>query len=486
MTDTCDVAIIGLGPIGATLGNLLGMLGVSTILMDREETTYHLPRAVAYDDEIMRLFQIMGLADDMQAISEVGSGALFVDNDNNTLVQWDRPMHPTANGWCPNYRFHQPDLEKVLRNALDRYPAVEQRWSCNVTGLDQDADGVTLTYDYAGTTKTLRSAYVVGCDGGRSFTRGQIDAGLLDLGFHEQWLIADLLLPEPETDPDRHTYHYCGTPRMGSKVFVGSGRKRWEFRLNADDDPETICDPASVWGILAPWITPAEAELERAAIYTFHSMIADSWQQDRIFIAGDAAHQTPPFMGQGMCAGLRDAANLAWKLHAILHQFAPAELLASYHSERIEHVRAYIELTINLGQLINATMRSVTTGGAAAPEDGPQKLSQLKPALGPGVSAGTMALVDALFPQIDADLDLRVGYRPALICDADLPPDLMARCRASGIVPETRPDSDLRNWLQKAGYGAVLVRPDRIIMGAVAHVDDAARLLPDAWRYANV
>ena len=149
-------------------------------------------------------------------------------------------------------------------------------------------------------------------------------------------------------------------------------------------------------------------------------------------------------------------------------------------------MRAYIELTINLGQLINATMRSVTTGGAAAPEDGPQKLSQLKPALGPGVSAGKMALIDALFPQIDADLDLRVGYRPALICDADLPPDLMARCRASGIVPETRPDSDLRNWLQKAGYGAVLVRPDRIIMGAVAHVDDAARLLPDAWRYANV
>ena len=254
---------------------------------------------------------------------------------------------------------------------------------------------------------------------------------------------------------------------------------------DGDDDPETICDPASVWGILAPWITPAEAELERAAIYTFHSMIADSWQQGRVFIAGDSAHQTPPFMGQGMCAGLRDAANLAWKLHAVLQRTAPADLLATYHSERTEHVRAYIELTINLGQLINATMRSVTTGGAAAPEDGPQKLSQLKPALGPGVSAGTMALADPLFPQIDADLDMRIGYRPALICDADLPPDLLARCRASGIVPETRPDAGLRDWLRGAGYGAVLVRPDRTIMGAVAHADDAARLLPDTWRYAN-
>lgn len=147
-------------------------------------------------------------------------------------------------------------------------------------------------------------------------------------------------------------------------------------------------------------------------------------------------------------------------------------------------MRAYIELTINLGQLINANMRSVTTGGTAAPEDGPQKLTQLKPALGPGVSAGTMALADQLFPQIDADLDMRIGYRLALICDADLPRDLLVRCRASGIVPETRPDSGLRNWLQNAGYGAVLVL-QRTIMGAVAHAGEAARLLPDTWRYAN-
>ena len=241
--ESYEVAIIGLGPVGVTLANLLGQLGVLTVAFDLRDAPNHQPRAVAFDDEVMRIFQSIGLSQEIGKIVEVGSGAKFVDSSGKTLVHWERPMKRTSNGWFLNYRFNQSELEQTLHRGCTRFSSLTKKLGCEVIALRQDDSGVTVTYKEHEAEHYLRAAYVVGCDGGRSFTRSQIGAKFEDLGFHEEWLIVDLLLKTQESNPDRHTYHYCGSSRMGSKVFVGSKRKRWEFRLNASDNRET--DPVA-------------------------------------------------------------------------------------------------------------------------------------------------------------------------------------------------------------------------------------------------
>ena len=195
-----DVAIIGLGPVGSTLANILGQYGVKTVALDRENAAYHLPRAVMFDDEIMRIFQSLGLSEKMLEISEVGGGARFVDADGTSLAHWSRPLVLSTNNWCVNYRFHQPDLENVLRNGFRRYSQITEYWGCDVTSLTQNDEDVTVNYRKSATRsdKTLRAAYVVGCDGASSFTRDCINPEIEDLGFHEPWLVIDLLVKNPQ------------------------------------------------------------------------------------------------------------------------------------------------------------------------------------------------------------------------------------------------------------------------------------------------
>lgn len=489
--NTYEVAIIGLGPAGSTLANLLGQLGISTVALDRIASPGQQPRAVAFDDEVMRIFQTVGLANEVGKIVEVGQGAKFVDSGGRTVVHWERPMKRTPNGWFLNYRFNQPELEKTLHRGITRFPSVTQKFGCEVTGLHQDDTGVTLTYQEQGAAKTLRASYLVGCDGGRSFTRAHIGANFEDLGYHEEWLIVDLLLPEREQEPDRYTYHYCGSSRMGSKVFVGSKRKRWELRLNSSDNRETIQLPETIWKILEPWISPNEAELERTALYTFHSTIADKWRKGRCFIAGDAAHQTPPFMAQGMCAGIRDASNLAWKLAYALRQSPPDQLLNSYQSERSPHVREYINLTIELGKVINRTILSLTKGNPTDIGDGTQKLSQLRPTLGPGISAGDPTHRGRLLPQFKLDdgqlLDDFVGYSTALILRNEPSSQLGNASRSefarADVEIVDNPDPELIAWLEEIGACAVLVSADRSILGSVQVYGDIPQLLPAKWNF---
>jgi 3-(3-hydroxy-phenyl)propionate hydroxylase len=475
-----DVAVIGAGPVGALLANLLGQAGASVLLVDREDAAYHLPRAVALDDEAMRIFQSAGLRDEIAGIVQPGLGALFVDAAGKVLVHWERPLKVTENGYYLNYRFHQPTLETILRQGLARYGSVSCRWGWEVARLVDTGDAVRLV----GTDGAeVQARYVVGCDGGRSMTRKAIDADLEDLGFHEDWLIADFVLPEPEAEPDRNTYHYCGTARMGSKVFVGDRRKRWEFRLNDDDDRATIGRPEAVWPMVADWITPTDAALERTAVYTFHSTLARRWRQGRVMIAGDAAHQTPPFMAQGMCAGLRDAANLGWKLAAVLRG-APRTLLDTYQSERRPHVREYIRLTIEMGRVINATRARISSETVEDGEGGGQRMTQIRPEIGPGLAAGDADLRGRLNPQFvrpdGRRLDDVAGYRAMLIATG--PVDAQAAFEAAGIVVQAGGCPAADDWLAEQGAAAVLVRPDRAILGTVDRLARVPELLPASWR----
>lgn len=489
-TGTYDVAIIGFGPVGATLANILGQYNISTVILDKEASAYHLPRAVAFDDEVLRIFQSIGLHENMESIAEVGGEAHFVDANGNLLVRWARPIEVSPNGWYLNYRFHQPDLERVLGDGIKRFSCVAKRRNCDVFELDEDADGVTLSCrdQASGEQSKIRARYVVGCDGARSFTRNAIGSDYEDLGFEEPWLVIDLLRNNPEADLGRDSRHHCDPERSATDVFVGSKRKRWEIRLIEGDDPETITQPDNVWHLLKRWITPEEATLERAVVYTFRSAIARTWRRGRVLIAGDAAHLTPPFMAQGMCTGIRDTANLGWKLERVLSGRATGDLLDTYPSERKPHVREYIDLTVQMGRLINTTAATINSGTASDAAGGPQNLSQLRPALGPGLAAGNSKGRGKLFPQpmlgSGRRLDDVIGYRPALILrpGSALAPnaDQKETLRNTEIALIEDGSIALQDWFEENKVEAALIRPDRYILGTATTAEELRALIANA------
>jgi len=484
---TCDVAIIGLGPVGATLANILGQYGISTIIFERDAAPYHLPRAVAFDDEVMRIFQSIGLAANINEIVEVGAGAHFVDAQGMLLVDWVRSQKISPNGWFVNYRFHQPKLEGILRAGLERFPYITTLLQREVCSLIEKPEGVKVEYKNleTGEFDSAQAAFVIGCDGARSFTRDMIGSGFDDLGFHEPWLVVDLILQKSRPDLGHYSIHHCDPNRPATYVFIGGQRRRWEFRLQPDDDPCQMTQPDHIWHMLSKWVGPNEAILERALVYTFHSSVAKQWQRGRLMIAGDAAHQTPPFMGQGMCAGIRDGFNLGWKLDRILKGQATIDLLRTYQSEREPHVREFISLTVQMGHLINTTASSLVSGSASKTTNGAQKLSQLRPKLGQGLSACRTEWTGHLFPQPRLQtgelLDDRVGRRPAVLMKADfsyqLPTDLKKEMVSADVVAIDDPSPALQGWFSDKNVNAVLMRPDRYILGAAETVDEVRELI---------
>ncbi|WP_298873630.1 bifunctional 3-(3-hydroxy-phenyl)propionate/3-hydroxycinnamic acid hydroxylase [uncultured Bradyrhizobium sp.] len=479
-TEEFDVVIVGRGPVGATLANLLGLCGVRTLVLEREGRTYHLPRAVHFDDECMRVFQTIGLADAILPHVILSPGMLFLDGQGKMLLDWSRPQTLTPMGWNLSYRFHQPDLEDVLIGGLARWPHVSLRSRRDVFALDQDASGVRVRYEDLsnGKLSEVRARYVVGCDGARSLVRRFIGSGMDDLGFHERWLVIDVLLKRERDDLGDYSLQHCDVRRPATYVRGTGARRRWEITVLPEEDSNDVAQPAKVWELLSRWITPEDAELERAAVYTFHSVIAQHWRNGRLLLAGDSAHQTPPFLGQGMCAGIRDAANLAWKLASVIGGGADACLLDTYQDERQPHVREFIELAIRLGGVINTKAIEAGLAAGEARDNAPAKLEVKKPLLGPRPVPGDLPLAGHLAPQFKlkdgSRSDDRTGYSHLLIVDS------IARFAHSqaGINILTGDDAEgIDPWLREHGIIAALVRPDRYIRAGARNDAELDRLV---------
>lgn len=466
-----DVAIVGYGPAGATLAHLLGQCGLKVLVLDRESAAYHLPRAVHFDAEVMRVFQWIGIAEEMERKTHTHPGMRFVDAEGKLLLDWPRPQGEGPQGWRSNFRFHQPDLEELLRDHLNRRPEVTIRTRCDAFYIEDKGDAVELRFEdmTRGKIERVSAKYVVGCDGARSLVRRFIEPAMEDYGFHERWLVVDVILNQDKPELGDHSIQYCRPGRPATYVRVPGLRRRWEITVKPDEDANEITRPERVWALLSDWLTPEEATLERTAVYVFHSLVAEDWRKGRLLLAGDACHQTPPFMGQGMCAGTRDVANLYWKLALICQGKVTGEdaehLLDSYESERKPNAREYIKTAVRLGGLIN-TAGTEEALRAALPTSpgGSARMESIAPPLGAGIGIGERA--GRLFgqPRLKDGSLMDETYRhqfvvvaeSALVAGLSLP---------DGVGLVTTDNSNAAEHLARFGARATVLRPDRHTLG---------------------
>ena len=495
MSPVFDAAIIGYGPAGATLANLLGQYGLSVLVLEREAEIYPLPRAIHFDGEVMRVFETAGMRREVEAISRPGLKGMYFNNAaGETLLIRGGTSERGPHGCATNHYFHQPELEAVLREGLHRYPHVQVRTRHEVTAIEDGTEHATLQVKdlQSGQTYAVQARYVVGCDGARSMVRKAIGTSMLDLGLHQPWLVFDVRLKTEVPSLPDHTVQHCDPARPMTYCNVTGNRRRWEIMLMPGDDPQQLVQPETLWKLVSKWVTPDQADIERAVIYTFHSVIAETWLKGRLLLAGDAAHQTPPFLGQGMCAAIRDASNLAWKLDAVLRGRAEDALLESYASERAPHVHAFIDLAVKLGDIIQTTDPQ-----AARERDGKFKAGQPEifqfpaPRLGAGVWQGDAAVVAQVFQQpMLADgrlLDAALGLNFAVIGDEAVlravSDDTRSHWQAQGVVVLQASAPEVQAWLTQQGVRAVLLRPDRYIAGVAQtseELDRISTLLPVA------
>jgi len=348
-----DVAILGGGPTGLSLANLLGVMGVRTVLIERNESTVQAPRAVSIDDECLRTMQAAGAVDAVIEDVALDYGAHYFTPKGVCFAK----VEPTGQefGYPRRSAFNQPKFEATLRKALARFPHVTTLFGANCESFAEDAQGVTLRIvEAGGAPREIRVRYLAGCDGARSATRRAIGAELKGSTYRERWLIVDLA----ETNERmRQTRVGCDPARAYICLPGPAGTRRYEFMLRDGEEDATVESPEFVRQLLAASGPDADAAVVRRQVYAFHARMADTWSTARVFLAGDAAHLTPPFAGQGMNSGVRDAHNLAWKLAGVIHGAFGPGLLKTYQQERAPHAWSLIQLAMNIGKVMMPTSR---------------------------------------------------------------------------------------------------------------------------------
>jgi len=505
-----DVVIVGFGPSGAVAAALLGQAGIRTLVVDRSDQVYPKPRAISLDHEIMRVFQNLGLAEAIAPFCEPFTPSEYYGVDGQLIKRLATVAPPYPLGHTPSMVFTQPPVEAALRAHVRSLPAVDVVLNQRFTGVEQDAEGATVRLeDGDGRTAAVRARWVIGCDGASSAVRESVGIALEDLQFDEPWLVVDVQVNErglaklPAT-----SVQFCEPARPCTYVIGPGKHRRWEISLLPGEDPAYMATEEGAWSVLRRWIGPEDATLWRQASYRFHALVASEWRVGRVFIAGDAAHQQPPFLGQGMCQGVRDVANLAWKLRAVLAGEANEALLDTYAEERREHVRRLTTRIKEIGAVIcerDVDAARARDAGLIAAAGGAVKTVARQDII-PPLAGGLLDMDGAsgtgsLFPQPRIEgpggpvlLDELAGTGWRIVTDLDqaaLPPGLAPLAAqlgtlvaisthtqpftsTSGYVQAGERDGVLAGWFARHGCRAAIVRPDHYVYGVAA---DGAALL---------
>jgi 3-(3-hydroxy-phenyl)propionate hydroxylase len=493
------VVIVGAGPTGITAATKLAQYGVDCLVLERWEDVYPQPRAVHLDDEIYRLLAGLGIADEFAAISRPARGLQLRDRNMRVMAEFHRDRAESANGYPQANMFDQPEFEALLRTNLKHYPHAVLRGNAEVTEAVQigaDRAQVTFTDRVSGEEHRVETRYLLGCDGANSVVRSAIGACMEDLKFEQRWLVVDVATAA-ELNQREIVHQVCDPHRAATYMRIGDTRYRWEFRLLPDETADDYSTMAALYPLIRPWVDVVvleELELVRVAEYTFRAQVADRWRRGNTFILGDAAHLTPPFIGQGMGAGLRDATNLAWKLAGVVDGWLPESVLDTYEQERIPHARYMIRFALAVGTAMTAggevgnfLRRVVVPRLHLIPGVRKKIADSSTPALHSNElvvkSRRRRQLAGRLCPNpVLPDgkrLDEVVGARFALITSAALNPsqrDEMTRRGAAVVV--AHPGTELALWLQAGRARAAVVRPDRTVLCAGRSLAEVLNAVP--------
>ncbi len=513
MDPVFDVAIVGFGPSGAAAAALLGAAGLRIHVCDAQRTVYDKPRAVALDHEILRVFQQMGVGPEIAPHIEPFTDSRYLGVDGQLIKCMTTVPMPYPLAHPPSVVFSQPAVEQVVRDRVRALPNVEVALGLEMVDLTQDDRGVTLQLrDGEGDVRRIVARHVIGCDGASSAVRRAVGIELEDLGFDEPWLVVDVLANArglarlPKT-----SMQYCEPERPSSYVIGPNNHRRWEISLKEGEDPQRMATPEGAWRLLSRWLAPDEGTLWRQASYRFHALVAERWRVGRVFIAGDAAHQQPPFLGQGLCQGMRDVANLAWKLIAVQEGRAGDALLDTYGSERGGHVRQLTARIKGIGTVIceRDPDRARARDAALLAECGGVVRPEARQNVQPRLDSGLLELtgpraeddpVGTLFPQpwiVDGGnrvrLDELVGTGWRLVVDggaaagyegaADAAPLQRLNLRtvridvrsARGAMQEA--EGVVADWFRRHRCTAAIVRPDHYVHAVASSPEEIAQQL---------
>ncbi|MCA1004840.1 bifunctional 3-(3-hydroxy-phenyl)propionate/3-hydroxycinnamic acid hydroxylase [Rhodococcus hoagii] len=356
---TYDVAVVGYGPTGVTAANLLGRAGLKVLVVERDPDIYGRARAISTDEEVLRIWQRVGLAERLTADMLPGGTVAFVDAAGRPIAELE--ARPHGSGHPAQQFIYQPAMEQVLREGVERFPNVEVLLEHECLRLVQDETGVELMLADLRTDefRRIRAAYVVAADGGSSPIRGQLGIGYEGETFAERWVVIDTEVLKEWPGHDRLRFH-CDPARPTVDCPTPLGHHRWEFPVGAGEEARELVTDEAIWRVLnSQGITASHVRILRSVVYSHHVRFADRWRVGRIFLAGDAAHAMPPWIGQGMSAGVRDAANLCWKIEAVLSGSLPDSILDTYQVERLPHVREVTKRAVKVGRIITERRRVV-------------------------------------------------------------------------------------------------------------------------------
>lgn len=466
-----DVVILGGGPVGCLTSILLSDMGVSNVLIERDLEPYQLPRAIVMDDEILRLLTDHGMGEWLMGNTTPLARGDFVGNDNEVVIGADIPL-VGLQGVPPVITHYQPQLDAMLRKEVVRRGG-NAMFGKTVIEMVDNGDSVTTTLDNG---DVFESRWFIGCDGASSWTRRRVGLVLEDLKFDQEWLVVDIELHESsDVILPLGVRQYCHSKRPCTFVAGHGLYRRWEFQVQENEDSALLNTDEGLWDLLSPWVTKSDADLVRSAVYRFHAVVAPHMQKGNVFLAGDSAHQTPPFAGQGLNSGMRDAVNLAWKMAFVKRGIAATKILDTYSTERVPHVRSTVGHAVDMGRLIDQLAGKVSHGVDVESGYGGTRPA---PFLEAGVVVGNDPRVGHQFwfhPEVSKAVTTN-GASFAVVTATEI--ELPEALRAFGAILVVAPQA-------VTGSYAVVVRPDRYVAAVAQNEKDLESIATTLGVYAR-